>query len=269
MEYLNSIFNTELQAFMFQVLWALVIMAVTLIMGNSLSKMLRRMMERQRVDPAFILLAYHTTRWGIIILGTATALRQVNFELTAFLAGLGIVGFTIGFALQDISSNITAGMLLLVQKPFELGDFVQIDSYSGEVKSIDLRSTEILTHDGKIILLPNGTVFTSPITNFSRHPLRRVELTVGISYNSDLEMVRHATLQAIRSIPDVLTDPPPTFFYHTFNAYSIDYTVRFWVDARVTQVGSAKDPAIVAIHKLYKEKGIDIPYPIQMEIGQG
>lgn len=253
-------------AFLPNILAALVIFVATIYLANLISRMLQRYMEKRRADPGWTVLTVLTLRWGIILMGTVATLRQVNFELTGFLAGLGIMGFTIGFALQDISRNIIAGMLLLVQKPFEIGDFVKIEEFTGRVLSVDMRSTELMTPDGNNVLIPNGNVFTMPIVNFSRVSTRRMELTIGVAYDSDLELVRHTTLDAIRSIPDVLNSPAPTLFFHTFNAYSIDFTVRFWIDTRVTEAATALDPAIVAIQQAYVRKNISIPYPIQTEI---
>lgn len=253
-------------AFLPNILAALVIFVATIYLANLISRMLQRYMEKRRADPGWTVLIVLTIRWGIILMGTVATLRQVNFELTGFLAGLGIMGFTIGFALQDISRNIIAGMLLLVQKPFEIGDFVKIEEFTGRVLSVDMRSTELMTPDGNNVLIPNGNVFTMPIVNFSRVSTRRMELTIGVAYDSDLEVVRHTTLDAIRSIPDVLNSPAPTLAFHTFNAYSIDFTVRFWIDTRVTEAATALDPAIVAIQQAYVRKNISIPYPIQTEI---
>jgi small conductance mechanosensitive channel len=256
----------EFLAFMPRLLAALVIFLVTLYLSALLSRLLRRSMERQRADPALTLLLYHMVRWSIILIGGITALRQVDFELTGFLAGIGILGFTLGFALQDISRNIVAGMLLLVQKPFDLGDLVEIEGYTGRIQSVDLRSTEILTLDGNNVLLPNGHVFTAPIINYSRESTRRIQLTIGVAYNSDLEVVRHTTLQAIRTIPDVLNMPAPSLFFHEFGESAIRFTVRYWIDTRVTDAATATDPAVLAIQKAFERKQIEIPYPIRTHL---
>ena len=245
---------------------ALVIFLATLYLATLISRLIRRSLEKQRVDPALTLLLFYATRWAIVLIGLVAALRQVNFELTGFLAGLGILGFTLGFALQDISRNIVAGMLLLVHRPFEIGDLVEIEGFSGRVKSVDLRSTEILTLDGNNVLIPNGNVFTVPIVNYSRESTRRIELTIGVAYDSDLELVRHTALHAIRSIPDVLSTPGPSLYFHTFNDSSIDFTARYWIDTRVTDAVTAIDPAIVAIQQAFARRNIEIPYPIQTEI---
>jgi small conductance mechanosensitive channel len=254
---------TDFLTFLPRLLAALVILALTIYLSAVLSGLLRRSMERQRTDPALTLLVYHTVRWGVILIGGATALGQVNFEVTGFLAGIGIVGFTLGFALQDISRNIVAGMLLLVQRPFEIGDLVEIEGYLGRVQSVDLRSTEILTLDGNNVLLPNGHVFTAPIINYSRESTRRIQLTVGVAYNSDLEMVRHTALQAIRAIPDVLNTPAPSLYFHEFGESAIKFTVRYWIDTRITDATTALDPAVLTIQKAFAQKQIEIPYPIR------
>lgn len=256
----------DFMAFLPKILAALVIFVVTLYLANLISRMLQRYMEKRRMDPGLTVLLTLVTRWGLILTGLVAALRQVDFELTGFLAGLGIMGFTLGFALQDISRNIIAGMLLLVQKPFEIGDLVRIEEFTGRVQSIDMRSTELVTLDGNNVLIPNANVFTMPIVNYSRVSTRRIEITIGVAYDSDLEMVRHTTLEAVRSIPDVLNSPAPSLFFHTFNDSAIDFTVRYWIDTRATDPFTAVDPAVVAIQQAYARKNIEIPYPIQAEM---
>lgn len=252
--------------FLPRVLSGMVLFAVALYLALIVSRLIRHLMQRRHYDPGITLLVYYLSRWGIILFGTASALRQVEFDLTAFLTGLGIIGFTIGFALQGLSQNVTAGILLLIQRPFEIDDSIEVGGYRGKVLSIDLRATELLTADGFSVLIPNASVFTEPIINFSRHPRRRVNLTIGVGYDSDLEQVRHVTLQAIRNLPDVLDDPAPKLTFNLFNSSSIDFMLTFWVDTRIIGPGDALDPAIVAIQRVYAENGIEIPYPIQTQL---
>ncbi len=252
--------------FLPKMLAAMVLFVITLYLAAWISKLIRRIMEKRRVDPGITLLVYYVSHWTIVIVGMITALRQVNFEVTTFLAGLGILGFTVGFALQDISQNVIAGLLLLIQKPFELGDLIQIDDFTGTVLSVDLRTTELRTGDGHNVLIPNAHVFTKPITNFSRQATWRIAVPIGVAYDSDLELVQRVTLQAIQTLPDVLDDPAPVIHFHTFNAYSIDFTLFFWIDSRVTNPLTARHPAIMSLQKAYAEAGIEIPYPIQTEI---
>ena len=252
--------------FLPKLLSAMVIFAATLYLANLISSIIRRMMDRRRAEPGTVLLVFLLTRWGVIILGIIYALQQVEFQLTAFLAGLGIIGFTIGFALQDISQNIIAGLLLLIQRPFEIGDLIKIDDYTGRVRSIDLRATELYTQDGQNVLIPNAKVFTTAIINYNRQATWRISLNIGVAYTSDLEKVESVTLAAVQALPDVMDDPPADLFFHTFNDYSIDFTIRYWIDARVTNPFTATHPAILAIQRAYTQSDIEIPFPIQTEI---
>lgn len=252
--------------FLPKLLAAMVMFVVTLYLANLISRLVQRLMQRRRADVGITLLIFHVTRWGILILGSIAALRQVEFELTAFLAGLGILGFTVGFALQSISQNLVAGLLLLIQKPFELGETIEVSNYRGRVVSVDLRATELQTSEGNNVLIPNASVFTTPIINYSRQATWRISLPIGVAYDSDLELVQQVTLQAIQALPDVLDEPSPTLFFHTFGDFSINFTVHYWIDGRVTNALTATHPAIIAIHRAYAQAGIEIPYPVQTEI---
>ncbi len=265
LDYLQQLL-ADFLTFLPKLIAALVLFIIFIYVANLISRLVRRIMERRRADPGVTLLLFHVIRWGIILLGTAVSLQQVEFELTAFLAGLGILGFTVGFALQDISQNITAGLLLLLQKPFEIGDMVEIDGFRGRVLSVDLRSTELLTNDGHNVLLPNAKVFTTPISNYSRQATWRISINIGVAYDSDLEQVRRITLQAVRAIPDVLEEPAPDLYFHTFGDWSINFSVRYWIDSRQTNPFTASDPGIVAIHRAYAQHHIHIPYPVQTQI---
>ena len=256
----------EFLLFLPKLVASMTLLVLTLYLAAWISKLIRRILEKRHTDPGLALLIYHISRWTIVIFGTIAALDVVNFQVTAFLAGLGILGFTIGFALQDISQNIVAGFLLLIQKPFELGDTIQIDDHIGSVRSVDLRSTELRTLDGHNVLLPNAAVFTKPITNFSRQATWRISLPVGVAYDSDLEIVQRITLNCIRILPDVLDDPAPSLYFHTFNDSSIDFTLHYWIDGRVTNPFTATHPAIIAIQQAFSQANITIPYPIQTEI---
>lgn len=252
--------------FLPQLLAAMVLFVVTLYLAAWMSRLVQHILEKRRTDSGMTLLVYHLSRWTIVILGTITALRQVNFEVTTFLAGLGILGFTLGFALQDISQNVIAGFLLLIQKPFALGDLIEIDEYTGTVRFVDLRATELITRDGHNVLIPNAHVFTKPIINFSRQATWRINLPIGVAYDSDLELVQRVTLSTVQTLPDVLDEPAPMLHFHTFGDYAIQLTLNYWVDGRVTNPFTARHPAIIAIQKAYAQAGIEIPFPIQTEI---
>lgn len=222
----------------------------------------RRALAARRADPEISLLLARLTRWSIIGLGAVLALEQVAFDLTAFLAGLGIIGFAIGFALQDVSKNFIAGVLLLLQQPFDLGDVVEVEGYTGTVTHVSLRATSLRTVDGLLVLIPNADVYMAVIKNFTRTPRRRLEVSVGVAYNSDLDLAAQTALAALNGLPGLVTDDPaPQAVFRAFGESSIDLTVYFWIDLSQTGYLAAQDHAIKAIKAAFDRAGIEIPFP--------
>jgi small conductance mechanosensitive channel len=238
---------------------------VAALVGRAVSVGLRR---RSASEQATLLLT-KTSRWTVLILGFVIALQQVGFNLTAFLTGLGIAGFTIGFALQDISKNFIAGIILLIQQPFSVGDAVQVTSIGGVVKVIDLRATEMHTWDGQVVLIPNATFLTNPITNFSRATRRRVDIPIGVDYNSDMETVRRTALEAVQGIAGRLEDPAPQILFQGYGDSTMDLTVFYWIDTTKTDPFVARDTGLLSIYAAFNRAGIHMPFPTQTLVTPG
>lgn len=246
------------------VLSAVLILVVSFYGGVLLGRLLQRVLERQNADAGVTHLLTKTLKWTIIILGVITALQKF-FNVTAFLTGLGIIGFTIGFAMQNIMQNFVSGVILLVQRPFQVGHTVGIAGFDGTVLKIGLRTTEMKTLDGRIVFLPNADVLSQPIINYTRAQLRRVELQIGVAYDSNLETVRNVVLGELKNVKGCLDTPEPFVVFHTFGASSIDLTVYFWEDTAIASPLAAKDEALTRIKKAFEKKNIEIPYPIQIQ----
>lgn len=242
---------------------ALVIFIITLYIAGLTSRAARRAMDRRQASAHAKKIVTNIAYWSVLALGTIAALQQVGFNLTAFLTGLGIAGFTIGFALQDVSKNFISGLLLLIQQPFTIGEAIEVTGFGGTVIAIDLRATELHTFDGRVVFIPNADIFTNPITNFTRASRRRLELNGRVSYASDLEVVRQTALQAIRSVPGLLEVPAPLMNFHTFGSSTIDFTLYFWIDTGQVDMFIAKDRALLALKSAFDTAGIDVPYPVQ------
>jgi small conductance mechanosensitive channel len=154
---------TAIILFLPRIIAAIVVLVVSLILAALSSRLIRGALERRKFSREFTQFICEVTKWSVIILGIVVSLQQVDFDVTAFLTGVGILGFTVGFALQDVSKNFVAGLLLLLQQPFVIGETIQVTGYTGQVTAITMRATEIKMDDGQIVLIPNATVFTSPI----------------------------------------------------------------------------------------------------------
>ena len=244
-------------------LTAILIVAISIYAGIGLSRLLKRVLKKQDAEPGVSHLLSQILKWTIISIGIIAALQRF-FDVTAFLAGLGILGFTIGFALQNIMQNFVSGIILLVQQPFKVGHVVGIAGYDGTVLKIGLRTTEMKTLDGRIVFLPNGDVLAQPIVNYTRADLRRVELPIGVAYDSDTEVIRTIILDELKSVKGYVQTPEPLVVFHTFGASSIDLTVYFWDDTSVASPPAAKDEALTRIHQAFKKSNIEIPYPVQV-----
>ncbi len=249
--------------FLPELIASLVIFLVSLYLAGWVSRALKRVMQKRAVDYELSLAIAAVTRWSIVVLGTTAALNQIGFDLTAFLTGLGIIGFTIGFAIQDVSKNFVAGLLLLLQQPFDIGDAIEVAGFGGTVLKVDLRATELRTFDGRLVQIPNADVFTSAVVNFSRADKRRVSLDVGVAYGSDLKQARGVALEAIVEVEGVLEEPAPQVVVHTFGESSVDMTVYYWVDTGKTSLFEAQTAGVLAIEAAFERAGIEIPYPVR------
>ncbi|NJN94602.1 MAG: mechanosensitive ion channel family protein [Anaerolineales bacterium] len=191
------------------------------------------------------------------------ALAQVNFDVTGFVAGLGIVGFTVGFALQDIAQNFIAGILLLIQQPFSIGDSVEVNGYGGVVTNIEIRSTTVRTWDGLLVIIPNADVYGNPITNYSKIDQRRISIIVGVAYESDLHKVDETLLAVAAGLPGVKKDPAPQVVFNEFGDPAIKATLYFWIDVSETSYFTALDAAVKRIKAAFEQEGINIPTSVQ------
>ena len=198
----------------------------------------------------------------MIVFGVITALQRF-FDVTAFLAGLGILGFTVGFALQDVMKNFAAGVILLIQQPFHIDEVIGVSGFDGTVLEIDLRSTEMRALDGRIVILPNADILASPIINYTRANRRRIELPVGVGYDTDIEVARNVVLEAIQDVPGYISEPAPLVGFSNFGDSALELNTFFWIDTSKTNPIAAKDSAFSLIKNALDKQGIDIPFPIR------
>ena len=260
-KYLNGWLNKVL-ALLPNLVTAILIFIASLYLAGLLSRMLRRVLEQRKADQEVTLLLTQLTRWSIIVAGIITALQRF-FNVTAFLAGLGILGFSIGFALQNILQNFAAGVILLVQQPFEVGDGIEVSNFGGTVLAVNLRTTEIKTWDGRIVILPNADVLSHPITNFTRANNRRIQLSLGVGYDSDLDLTRESILASLKNVPGYMSDPSASVVFDTFADSTINLTTYFWIDMKQAGLFDAQDAAVRLIKNTLDKHGIEMPAPIR------
>jgi small-conductance mechanosensitive channel len=243
-------------------LTALAIFIISLYLARLFSNLLRRVLQRRRAPTGVTHLLGQLVLWSIVIAGTITALQRF-FDVTAFLAGLGILGFTIGFALQDIMKNFASGVILLLQQPFHVGDTIGVKGFDGTVLEIDLRATEMRAADGRVVILPNAEILANPIVNYSRANERRIDFSLNLSHTCEPAAIRKIVLEAIEEVKGVVKEPEPVIVFNSLTDSALELNVSFWVNVTKNDPLHAKDSVLLKVKSAFSEHGIEIPHPVQ------
>lgn len=211
------------------------------------------------LSPHSLQLTRRIVYYGILAIFLVSALRELGFELTILLGAAGILTVAIGFASQTSASNLISGLFLLGEKPFAIGDIIQIDSVKGEVLSIDFLSIKLRTFDNLFIRIPNETLIKTTFTNISRFPIRRLDLAIGVAYKENIARVRELLLRAADDNPICMEEPAPFCVVDRFGASSVDIQFSVWV--RQDQFRNLKDSLMEDIKELFDKEQVEIPFP--------
>ena len=197
--------------------------------------------------------------FGILI---AAAVAIPGFTPAGMIAGLGVGALAIGFAFQDIFENFLAGVLIMLRDKMNIGDWVDADGVSGTVEKITLRETHIRQFSGELTILPNSMIFKNAVKIHTDQPVRRYDLTVGVSYDCSLPEAEAAILRALKSVEGIYQDKPVDAYAREFGGSSVDFLVRWWVDTDKESHFIVHRDVIYAIKRELDESEIDIPFPI-------
>jgi small conductance mechanosensitive channel len=255
---------TDFLLFLPRLVTALVTFFAALLLSSAAAKSVERYFKHRSETIKAVVLLTQSIRIGVIVFGIILALEQVNFNVTGFVAGLGIAGFTIGFALQDISRNFIAGIILIIRQPFSVGDAIKIDAFSGAVTDITLRDTVIKSWDGERVIIPNATVFNASITNYSDLPLRRRNIIFSINPEQDVARAISIFRQAVENIDGVLPQPQLTIQAEEVNSAGVQIAIRFWTDQSKSNIFEIHSQAIQAIRDAAVREKIGLPSAVQV-----
>ncbi len=200
--------------------------------------------------------------WAVGILA-ASVVAFPDLRLGDLIGLLGLGSVAIGFAFQDIFKNFLAGVLLLLNEPFQLNDQIIVGEFEGTVEEISIRSTQIRTYQGERVVIPNAIVFTSPITVLTDRPFRRTDLEIGLDYNTPLPKGLEVLREAMQGVEGVLAEPPFELDIVGFGDSSIDFVVRYWTRPRKLEVRRVRTQVMIALKQACDRAGLVIPYPIR------
>ncbi len=256
--------NTEMiTSYSLKVIGVIVIMLIAWIVASWASRTATKGLKKASIDLTLSKFIAKMIRWAILLMAVLGCLGLFGVDVTSFAVVLGAAGFAIGMAFQGSLSNFAAGVMLLVFRPFKVGDVVRVAGESGKVNEIELFTTTLDTPDNRRLILPNSTIFGAVIENISHHTTRRVDVSVGTDYTADLDHTREILNKAAYSVEGILKDPEPVIFLSELGGSSIDWSVRVWSNA--ADYWAIKEALTRAVKIELDNANIGIPYP-QMDV---
>lgn len=240
---------------------AIAIFFIGRIVVRFVTKEIRKVMESQEVDKILQSFVSNLVYWVLMIFVVIAAINQVGVQTTSLIAIMGAAGLAIGLAMQGSLANFAAGVLIVMFRPYRVGDFVEAAGIAGSVEQVGILTTVLKTGDNKQIIVPNAQIMGSIITNYSANDTRRVDLVVGIGYDDDIDKARD-TLQALVDADDrILKDPSCLIAVSELADSSVNFVVRPWVKS--ADYSAIKFALTEAIKKRFDKEGISFPYPQQ------
>ncbi|MFW8600641.1 mechanosensitive ion channel domain-containing protein [Desulfobacterota bacterium M19] len=246
-------------------LYGLNLIAALLIflIGRWIAKLVRRVLDhimtRRNVDPTLRGFINHLVYMGLLAFVIIAAFGKLGIQTASFVAVLGAAGLAVGLALQGSLANFAAGVLLIIFKPYRVGDFIEGGGASGTVEEVQLFSTQLKTVDNKTIIIPNSKISSDNIVNYSAKPTRRVDMTFGVGYNDDIEQVKAIISGILAQDKRILPEPAPQIAVSELADSSVNFIVRPWVKS--SDHWPVYFDITEAVKKKFDIEGISIPFP--------
>ncbi len=241
------------------ILIALVVLIIGLWIIKIIVSSLARMMEKKNTDPSLRPFLKSMASVLLKIMLIISVMGMMGIEMTSFIAILGAAGLAVGLALSGTLQNFAGGVMLLIFKPFKVGDFIEAQGFMGTVSEIQIFNTILKTPDNKTIIIPNGGLSTGPMTNFSTEPTRRVDFSFGIGYSDDIDKAKSVLERVLAIDVRIHKDPKPFIAVGELGDSSVNFTVRVWVDG--ADYWGVHFDTIEKVKKEFDKEGISIPFP--------
>jgi small conductance mechanosensitive channel len=247
------------EVFGLKILTAILIVVVGRWVARFIRNTTEKMMTRSNVDAALVSFVGNLIYVSLLTFVILAALAQLGIQTTSFIAVIGAAGLAVGLALQGSLANFAAGVLMLIFRPFGVGDFIEGGGVTGIVEEIQIFTTQLRTPDNKTIIVPNAKITGDNITNYTRKENRRVDLVIGVSYQDDIENVKAVVADVLNGDERVLKDPAPTIAVLELGDSSVNFAVRPWV--KTDDYWGVYFDTTEKIKKRFDAEGISIPFP--------
>ncbi len=242
-----------------RVLGALLIILVGRVIAKSLRSLIGKLLRKREIDETLVAFVTQVSYVAMMIVIIIAALGQIGIQTTSIIAVLGAAGLAVGFAMQSSLSNLAAGILLLVLQPYKVGDFIEGAGIAGTVEELGMFNTTLKTPDNRKIVVPNASMTTNNVINYSAKDIRRMDLVVGVSYGDDIDKVKRVLEEVLDSEERLLKDPPPKIGLIEMADSSINFVVRPWVPT--AEYWNVIYDLQENIKKRLDAEGITIPFP--------
>jgi small conductance mechanosensitive channel len=240
-------------------LGAIIIFFIGRYIINLLMKGMGKVFVKYDIDPSLSTFLTSFARAALYVVLFITIAHKLGVELTSFIAILGAAGLAVGLALQGSLSNFAGGVLILIFKPFKVGDTIEAQGTLGAVESIDILYTKVRNFDNRVVTIPNGALANNSIVNLSQKPTRRVEMAIGVAYGTDLKKTRQVILSTLGKDERIHADPEPVVKFTSFGDSSLDLVVRCWADAG--DLWPVYWDNMEALKEAFEANDIEIPFP--------
>lgn len=238
---------------------AIAILVVGRWIAKAITKLARRAMEKTKLDAMLARFVGNLIYVALMIFVVLAAINQLGVQTTSFIAVIGAAGLAIGLALQGSLANFAAGVLIIVFRPYKVGDYVEGGGVAGTVEEVQIFTTVLKTPDNKTIIVPNGQIMSGTITNYSARPERRIDLVVGVGYDADLDKTRQVLTDILGEDERVLREPTPLIGVVELADSSVNFVVRPWV--KTADYWPVYFDLNERIKKRFDAEGITIPFP--------
>lgn len=242
---------------------AIAFLIIGLWIAGKLGRVFYNMMERREIDPSLRSFVRSLTAIALKILVVISVMGMVGIQMTSFIAILGAAGLAVGLALSGTLQNFAGGVLILIIKPFKVGDFIEAQGFMGTVEEIQIFNTLLKTPDNIRVIIPNGGLATGSMTNYSANDTRRAQWVFGIAYGDSYQKAQQILQRILDEDPRVLKDPPTKIFLSDLNDSSVDITVRAWANA--ADFWPLNFDIREKVYDAFAKEGINIPFP-QMDV---
>ncbi|MFK7603228.1 mechanosensitive ion channel family protein [Deinococcus sp. SM5_A1] len=244
----------------------LLVFGVFLLVARLARNAVTGLAERSGQSRGVSLVFSRIVSWLVLAVGVLVALTVIFPTLTAasLFGALGVSGVAIGFAFKDIFQNLLAGILILITRPFRIGDQIVSGDHEGVVEDIQVRATLLRTYDNRRVVIPNSELYTNRVTVNTAYEHRRLSVTVGIGYGDDIAAARKLILNTLDGLDGLLKDPAPNVLVKELGDFSVNLDVRFWIDPPIRKEAvEAQDSVLEAIKNALPAAGFDLPFPTQ------